>query len=156
MARVRKGSCGLNRFAIGLTVTLTTFLVRRILKQPPVTYLFKGRACAAIMRTSQLHFCRALGIPACYVCGYAAELQPSDFHGFFEAYLGERWYLFDPTRLAPVSGFVRIATGQDAADVPFATFIGAAQLKSKIVWANRQISSIAPPQFSDQLAVSTA
>ena len=100
--------------------------------------------------------CRGLGIPARYVCGYAAELQPPDFHGFFEAYLGERWYLFDPTRLAPVSGFVRIATGQDAADVPFATFIGAAQLKSKIVWANRQTSSITPPQFSDQLAVSTA
>ena len=100
--------------------------------------------------------CRGLGIPARYVCGYAAELQPPDFHGFFEAYLGDRWYLFDPTRLAPVSGFVRIATGQDAADVPFATFIGAAQLKSKKVWANRPTSPIPPPQFSDQMAVSTA
>ncbi len=100
--------------------------------------------------------CRGLGIPARYVCGYAAELQPPDFHGFFEAYLGDRWYLFDPTRLAPVNGFVRIATGQDAADVPFATFIGAAQLISKKVWANRPTSSITPPQLSDQMAVSTA
>ncbi len=100
--------------------------------------------------------CRGLGIPARYVCGYAADLQPQDFHGFFEAYLGERWYLFDPTRLAPVNGFVRIATGQDAADVPFATFIGAAQLKSKKVWANRANSSTTSPQFSDQMAVSTA
>jgi len=99
--------------------------------------------------------CRGLGIPARYVCGYAAELQPPDFHGFFEAYLGERWYLFDPTRLAPVSGFVRIATGQDAADVPFATFIGPAQLKSKKVWANRATGSNTP-MLSDQLAVSTA
>ena len=88
--------------------------------------------------------CRGLGIPARYVCGYAAELQPSDFHGFFEAYLGDRWYLFDPTRLAPVSGFVRIATGQDAADVPFATFNGAAQLKSKRVWANRSATTSFP------------
>ena len=100
--------------------------------------------------------CRGLGIPARYVCGYAAELQPPDFHGFFEAYLGDRWYLFDPTRLAPVNGFVRIATGQDAADVPFATFIGAAQLKSKKVWANRPLNSITQPQSSDQMAVSTA
>ena len=100
--------------------------------------------------------CRGLGIPARYVCGYAAELQPPDFHGFFEAYLGGRWYLFDPTRLAPISGFVRIATGQDAADVPFATFIGNAQLKSKKVWANRATNSIAPPLLSDQMAVSTA
>ncbi len=100
--------------------------------------------------------CRGLGIPARYVCGYAAELEPPDFHGFFEAYLGERWYLFDPTRLAPVSGFVRIATGQDAADVPFATFIGNAQLISKKVWANRPTNSIKPSQFSDQMAVSTA
>ena len=100
--------------------------------------------------------CRGLGIPARYVCGYAAELHPPDFHGFFEAYLGERWYLLDPTRLAPVSGFVRIAAGQEAADVPFATFIGAAQLKSKIVWTNRPTNSITPPQFSDQMAVSTA
>ncbi len=100
--------------------------------------------------------CRGLGIPARYVCGYAAELQPQDFHGFFEAYLGDRWYLFDPTRLAPVNGFVRIATGQDAADVPFATFVGTAELKSKKVWANRPTSSQSSPPLSEQMAVSTA
>lgn len=100
--------------------------------------------------------CRGLGIPARYVCGYAVNLQPPDFHGYFEAYLGERWYLFDATRLAPVGGFVRIATGHDAADVPFATFIGSAQLKSKKVWANWPLGTLAPAPLPDQAAITTA
>lgn len=79
--------------------------------------------------------CRALGIPARYVSGYAARLEPPDFHGFFEAYLEGRWFLFDATRLAPPAGLVRIGAGQDAADTPFATIWGAAELKSKSVWA---------------------
>jgi len=68
--------------------------------------------------------CRALGIPARYVAGYAVDLQPPDFHGFCEAWLGGGWYLFDATRLAPLDGFVRIGAGRDAADVSFATIIG--------------------------------
>lgn len=79
--------------------------------------------------------CRAMGIPARYVAGYAVDLQPPDFHGFFEAYLGNAWYLFDATRLAPVSGFVRIGAGRDAADVSFATLIGPAQNASVTVSA---------------------
>ncbi|MDQ3621495.1 MAG: transglutaminase domain-containing protein, partial [Verrucomicrobiota bacterium] len=46
-------------------------------------------------------FCRALAIPARFVSGYALNLDPPDFHAYFEAYLGGRWYIFDPTRLAP-------------------------------------------------------
>lgn len=74
--------------------------------------------------------CRALGIPARYVSGYALGLEPPDFHGFFEAYLHGRWYLFDATKMAPVSGFVRIGVGRDAADTSFATIVGQAQLQS--------------------------
>jgi len=80
-------------------------------------------------------FCRAIGIPARYVAGYAPELQPPDFHGFFEAYLGGKWYLFDATKLAPVSGFVRIGTGRDAADASFATLVGQATMDSMVVSA---------------------
>ena len=69
---------------------------------------------------------RAIGVPARYVSGYAVDLQPPDFHGFCEAWLGDDWYLFDATRLAPISGFVRIGAGRDAADVSFATLFGAA------------------------------
>lgn len=79
--------------------------------------------------------CRALCIPARYISGYALGLQPPDFHGFFEAYLGSRWYLFDATRMAPVEGFVRIGIGRDAADASFATIIGTAALTTMSVWA---------------------
>lgn len=79
--------------------------------------------------------CRALGVPARYVTGYAVNLHPPDFHGFFEAYLDDRWFLFDATRLAPVGGFVRIGTGRDAADVAFSTIRGSAIGTDMQVWA---------------------
>lgn len=75
-------------------------------------------------------FCRALNIPARFVTGYAYGLDPADFHAYFEAYLGNRWYIFDPTRLVPRTGLIRIGTGLDAADVSFATIFGSAELES--------------------------
>ena len=57
--------------------------------------------------------CRALCIPARSVSSDAVGLTPSDFHGFFEAYLGARWYVCDATRRAPMDGLVRIGTGRD-------------------------------------------
>ena len=75
-------------------------------------------------------FCRALNIPARFVTGYARYADPPpDFHAVFEAYLGDRWYLFDPTRLSPLDEIVRIGTGRDAAEVAFATFFGAARMR---------------------------
>ncbi len=71
-------------------------------------------------------FCRALGIPARFVSAYAYGLNPPDFHAHIEAFLGGRWILFDPTRLAPQSSFVRIGQGRDAADTSFATIFGGA------------------------------
>jgi transglutaminase-like putative cysteine protease len=79
--------------------------------------------------------CRAMGIPARYVSGYAVDLEPPDFHGFFEVYLDHRWFLFDATRMAPLDGLVRIASGRDAADAAFATLVGAATLEHKVVSA---------------------
>ena len=99
--------------------------------------------------------CRALCIPARYVSGYAVALQPPDFHGFFEAYLGTRWYLFDATRMAPVEGFIRIGTGRDAADASFATIIGEATLTYMAVWAEQMASNPIPPQPAPKSAVST-
>jgi transglutaminase-like putative cysteine protease len=75
-------------------------------------------------------FCRALNIPARFVSNYAYALCPPDFHAIFEAYLGDRWYLFDATRLAPLEGTIRIGTGRDAADAAFATIWGAALLET--------------------------
>lgn len=74
--------------------------------------------------------CRALNIPARFVTGYARYSDPPpDFHAVFEVYLGDRWYLFDPTLLSPLNEIVRIGTGSDAADVAFATFFGAARTR---------------------------
>src|SRR6267154_450322 len=65
-------------------------------------------------------FCRALNIPARIVTGYARYSDPPpDFHAVFEAFLGNKWYLFDPTLLSPLDEIVRIGTGRDASDVAF-------------------------------------
>jgi len=75
-------------------------------------------------------FCRALNIPPRFVTGYARYRDPPpDFHAVLEAYLGDRWYLFDPTQLSPLDEIVRIGTGRDAAEVAFATFFGSARLR---------------------------
>ena len=103
-----------------------------------------------------LTLCRALSIPARYVSGYAVGLAPPDFHGFFEAYLGTRWYLFDATRMAPCDGLVRIGTGRDAADAAFATIIGAATLKGMTVSAQELTDEIAAQPKADEPAISTA
>ena len=77
--------------------------------------------------------CRALGVPARYVSGYGVGVEPQDFHGFFEAYIGTDWYLFDPTGMAMANALVRIGYGRDAADAPFATLVGRAALTSKSI-----------------------
>lgn len=72
--------------------------------------------------------CRALNIPARFATGtdYGADpaLGPPDFHAYAEVYLGDRWYIFDPSGTAIPMGFVRFGTGRDAADVAFATIFG--------------------------------
>jgi len=72
--------------------------------------------------------CRAVNIPARFTTGidYGADpaLGPPDFHAYVEVYLGDRWYLFDPSGTAIPMGFVRFGTGRDAADVAFATIFG--------------------------------
>jgi transglutaminase-like putative cysteine protease len=61
--------------------------------------------------------CRSISIPARLVVGYLYNLQPMDLHAWFEAYIGNRWYTFDPTQQEARGGRVVIAFGRDAADV---------------------------------------
>ncbi|MBF6631754.1 MAG: transglutaminase family protein [Comamonas sp.] len=72
--------------------------------------------------------CRACNMPARFVTGtdYGADpaLGPPDFHAYVEVYLGNRWYLFDPSGTAIPMGMMRLATGRDAADVAFSTIFG--------------------------------
>ena len=68
--------------------------------------------------------CRALSIPARYIGGYAAGLQPMDFHACFEAYLGGHWYLFDPTDGIPPEQIAIISRGRDATSAALSTIFG--------------------------------
>jgi len=68
--------------------------------------------------------CRALGIPARYVTGYAWGLVMPDFHACMEAFLAGHWHLFDPSRKVATDRMIRIGTGRDAADASFATIFG--------------------------------
>jgi transglutaminase-like putative cysteine protease len=68
--------------------------------------------------------CRALSIPARLVVGYLEDLQPMDLHAWFEAFVGNRWYTFDPTQTTERGGRVAIGFGRDAADVAVYTQFG--------------------------------
>jgi transglutaminase-like putative cysteine protease len=77
--------------------------------------------------------CRALTIPARYFTGYAWQLKPADFHACFEAYIGNDWVLFDATKLVPLNGLVKIASGRDAADTAIANIFGNVIFTSMLV-----------------------
>ena len=77
--------------------------------------------------------CRALTIPARYFTGYAYQLKPADFHACFEAYIGNEWVLFDATRLVPLNGLLKIASGRDAADTAIANIFGDVLFTSMLV-----------------------
>jgi transglutaminase-like putative cysteine protease len=86
--------------------------------------------------------CRCMNIPARYCSGYLGDMgmpppyAPMDFAGWFEAYLGGRWYTFDPRNNMPRIGRVLIAQGRDAADVPIAHTFGPNTLVSFKVWTD--------------------
>ncbi len=83
--------------------------------------------------------CRAVNIPARFATGtdYGADpmLGPPDFHAYVEAYLGDRWYIFEPSGTAIPMGLVRFGTGRDAADVAFATIFGGVQSMAPMIHA---------------------
>ena len=83
--------------------------------------------------------CRAVNIPARFATGtdYGADpaLGPPDFHAYVEAYLGGRWYLFDPSGTAIPMGMLRFGTGRDAADVAFATMFGGVRAQAPVIQA---------------------
>jgi transglutaminase-like putative cysteine protease len=68
--------------------------------------------------------CRAMGIPARFVTGYAWGLVMPDFHACMEAFFAGHWHLFDPSRKVATNRMIRIGTGRDAADASFATIFG--------------------------------
>jgi transglutaminase-like putative cysteine protease len=88
--------------------------------------------------------CRALTIPARYFTGYAYHLVPADFHACFEAYIGTDWVLFDATRLVPLNGLIKIASGRDAADTAIANIFGDVTFTSMAVSCELEESGFDP------------
>ena len=91
-------------------------------------------------------FCRALNIPARYVFGYISDIgdpgppRPMDFHAWFEAYLGGRWWPFDARFNFPRIGRIPVGIGRDAVDVAMVTTYGPATFRSMVVWSDEVAS----------------
>jgi transglutaminase-like putative cysteine protease len=78
-------------------------------------------------------FCRCMGVPARYCTGYLGDIGvpivgDMDFSAWFEAYLGGRWYAFDPRNHVRRIGRVLIAQGRDATDAAISNTFGTAIL----------------------------
>lgn len=80
--------------------------------------------------------CRSLSIPARMVVGYLYQLDPMDLHAWFEAFVGNHWYVFDATQPEPRGNRIAIAYGRDAADVALATQFGPLDLTEMQVWVD--------------------
>jgi transglutaminase-like putative cysteine protease len=86
--------------------------------------------------------CRCMNIPARYCTGYLTDIglpppySPMDFAGWFEAYVGGSWHMFDPRNNAPRRGRILMARGRDAADVALTTTFGPNTLENFKVWAH--------------------
>jgi transglutaminase-like putative cysteine protease len=89
-----------------------------------------------------LTFCRCMNIPARYATGYLGDIgvpisdTPMDFSGWFEVYLGGRWYTFDARHNSPRIGRVVMARGRDAVDVALTTSFGTSTLVKFVVWTD--------------------
>jgi transglutaminase-like putative cysteine protease len=67
-----------------------------------------------------------------------------DFHAWFEAYLGDRWWAFDARFNVPRIGRIPIGIGRDAVDVAMLTTYGAARFERMTVW-----TELAEPDDAD-------
>ncbi len=87
-------------------------------------------------------FCRCMNIPARYCTGFLGDIgvppssSPMDFSAWFEVYLGGSWHTFDARNNIPRIGYILIAQGRDAADVPISNVFGPNKLKSFKVWTD--------------------
>lgn len=86
-------------------------------------------------------FCRCMNIPARYCTGYLGDIglpptnAPMDFAGWFEAFLGGQWFVFDPRNNNSRIGRVLVARGRDAVDVAISTTFGPNTLASfKVIY----------------------
>ncbi len=87
-------------------------------------------------------FARCMNIPARYCTGYISDVglpppyEAQDFCAWMEAFLGGRWWAFDPRNNAPRIGRILMARGRDAADVPLVHSFGPHVLRRFKVWVD--------------------
>lgn len=105
----------------------------------------EGRGVCRDYAHLAIALCRCLNIPARYCTGYLGDIGteppygPMDFAGWFEAYLGDRWYTFDARNNTPRIGRVLMARGRDACDVALTSTFGPNTLESFKVWCDEVI-----------------
>ncbi len=104
----------------------------------------RSQAVCRDMSHLGMALCRALSIPSRMVVGYLETLQPMDLHAWFEAYVGGRWYTFDPTQGELNGGRVAIGYGRDATDVAVYTQFGD---PVEIQRMSVQVNRIAAPPY---------
>lgn len=92
----------------------------------------RGEGVCRDMAHLGVALCRSISIPARLVVGYLYGLQPMDLHAWFEAYVGGRWYTFDPTQSQIHGRRIAIAYGRDAADVSIFHQFGAGDILSRL------------------------
>lgn len=143
---------------------ICNWIYKHIEYEPRATYECKSAVDCLITRGGVcrdfahlgIAFARAMGIPARYGSAYVHNLSTPDFHAFFEVWLEGRWWYYDASRLAPQAGFIRIGTGQDAADTSVATMSAGVHFDSmridvtklsptELSYTDRPISFDAPP-----------
>ncbi len=95
---------------------------------------------------------RSMNIPARYATGYMGDIGvplvlPMDLSGWFEAYLGGRWYTFDARHNKPRIGRIVMARGRDAADVALTTNFGRAILKKFLIISDELSENKTPPDL---------
>jgi transglutaminase-like putative cysteine protease len=126
---------GSTRFAYGTSLPTTT----------AADVLANGVGVCRDFAHLAITFARALNVPARYVFGYLPDIDvgpvdaPMDFCAWFEAYLGGRWWTFDPRNNQRRRGRVVIARGRDALDVAMVTTYGGAILHDMAVRADRSV-----------------
>ena len=80
---------------------------------------------------------RAASIPARYASVYAPDVDPPDFHAVAEVYLAGQWHMVDATGMAAANEVAKIGVGRDAADIPFLSSFGLAELVEQRVSVTR-------------------
>ena len=96
--------------------------------------------------------CRCMNIPARYCTGYLGDMGtappygPGDFAAWFEAFLGGRWYTFDPRNHVPRIGRILMARGRDATDVAMVTSFGPCTLANFKVITD-EVATTAPARM---------